>query len=247
MRIGLFADIHANREAIEACLRHAQLHGVDQYAFIGDLIGYGADPEWALDTVRQHHEKGAIVIVGNHDDAVVSVPDKAMHEDARRVIEWTRSRINASQIDFLAGLPLRAEKNQSLYVHANPWQPGSWEYITDSVSAKRSFAASFCRFTFCGHLHEPGLYHQGITGKVESFNPVAGVDIPLGIFRRWLAVLGAVGQPRDGNPAASYAIHDSERNMLTYFRVPFDTEKAAEKIRRAGLPDWLGARLVEGV
>lgn len=228
-------------------MRHAQLQGVEQYAFIGDLIGYGADPEWALATVMQLHEKGAIVVVGNHDDAVVRKPDKGMHEDARTVIEWTRSRIDAKQAGFLAALPLKIEKSDALFVHANPWQPGAWEYITDTTQAKRSFAATLCRYTFCGHLHEPGLYHQGATGKVESFNPVTGVDIPYGIFRRWLAVLGSVGQPRDGNPAASYAVHDSGRKTLTFFRVPFDAEAAAEKIRRAGLPDWLGARLAGGV
>lgn len=247
MRIALFADIHANREATEACLRHAQLQGVEQYAFVGDLIGYSADPEWALETVMRYHEKGAFVVLGNHDDAVVRGPDKTMHEDARLAIDWTRSRIHADQIAFLAGLPHRIERSHGLYVHANPWQPGGWEYITDSFDAKRGFAATLCRYTFCGHLHSPGLYHQGATGRVESFNPVAGVDIPYGIFRRWLAVLGSVGQPRDGNPAASYAVHDSGRKTLTFFRVPFDAERTAEKIRRAGLPDWLGARLAGGM
>ncbi len=247
MRIAFFADIHSNREAAEACFNHAQIRGIDQYVFLGDLIGYGADPGWVLDTVMHYHERGAIVVLGNHDEAVLKVSEKTMHDEARYVVEWTRSGINAAQANFIAALPVTIERSDSLYVHANAWDPRGWDYITGVFEARRSLAATLCRFTFCGHLHEPALYHQGATGRVKSFTPVAGVDIPLGAHRRWLAVIGAVGQPRDGNPAACYAIYDSARSMLTYFRVPFDVASAARKIRRAGLPEWLGTRLEMGV
>jgi diadenosine tetraphosphatase ApaH/serine/threonine PP2A family protein phosphatase len=247
MLIGIFADIHANREALEACLFHARLQGVDQYVFLGDLIGYGADPEWALDTIMRYHETGASIVLGNHDESVLKESDKTMYEDARQAVEWTRPRINTTQVKFLADLPLRVEKSDTLFVHANAWEPGGWEYITSVTEARRSLASTHCRFTFCGHLHMPALYHQGMTGRVVPFTPVAGVGIPLGAHRRWLAVLGSVGQPRDGNPAACYAILDSERNLLTYFRVPYDVESAARKIREAGLPEWLSVRLEKGV
>ena len=247
MRIGFFADIHANREAMEACLSHAQHQCIDRYVFLGDLIGYGADPGWVLDTVMRFHESGAVVVLGNHDEAIVREPDKRMHDDARYAIEWTLSHIDAAQANFLAGLPLTAEISDCLYVHASAWNPQRWEYITTSLQAKQSFAATPCRYTFCGHMHESALYHQSATGRIEVFKPVADIGIPLSTHRRWLVVLGSVGQPRDGNPAACYAIYDSARNVLTVFRVPFDAVSAARKIREAGLPEWLGARLERGV
>ena len=248
MRIAFFADIHANREALEACLAHSELYDVNQYVFLGDLIGYGADPGWVLDVVSYHHERGAVVVLGNHDEAVsLTKPDNTMNSDAQFAVDWTRSRISADQRQFLERLPLQEEQSNSLYVHANAWAPGDWEYVMSASEAEQSLAATQCRLTFCGHLHDPALYNQRAAGRVVPFTPVPGVDIPLGSHRRWIVVLGSVGQPRDRNPAACYALFDSVRNTLTYFRVPFDVESAAQKIRAAGLPDWLGTRLAMGV
>ncbi|MDO8281465.1 MAG: metallophosphoesterase family protein [Thermodesulfovibrionia bacterium] len=247
MRIAFFADIHSNREALEACLHHSILQGVERNVFLGDLIGYGADPEWVLDTIMHHHENGAIVVLGNHDEAVYKKPDRDMHDDARYAVEWTQPRLNNSQIKFLSELPLRIEELDRLYVHANAWAPGQWDYITDTFDAGRSLAATLCRLTFCGHVHEPCLYHQIRKKSVNAFVPQPGIGIPLSTQRSWLIIPGSVGQPRDGNPAACYSIYDSSRGMLTYFRVPYDTAAAAKKIREAGLPEWLGARLELGV
>jgi diadenosine tetraphosphatase ApaH/serine/threonine PP2A family protein phosphatase len=247
MRLALLADVHANREALEACLQHARLCGAERFVFLGDLVGYGADPRWVIDTVVDLSRQGAIVVLGNHDAAVVKRSERTMHEDAQDVVSWTRSSITAEQREYLAGLPLSSEGSDSLYVHANAWKPGGFEYVATAADARRSLGATLCRFTFCGHLHVPALYHQGSLGGVAHFTPVAGVGIPLGAHHRWLAVLGAVGQPRDGNPAASYAIHDLERKQLTFHRVPYDVESAARKIVAAGLPAWLGARLETGV
>jgi len=247
MKTAFFADIHANREALEACLRHAEKLQIDRYAFLGDLIGYGADPSWAIDTVMDYHSRGAIVLLGNHDEAVLSRPEMSMHDDARYVVSWTRSQLSTAQMNFLKELPLVFDKYEMFMTHANVFKPQGWEYVTNVIDAKKSFSATFDRFIFCGHLHEPVLYHQGATGKVVQFIPVAGVDIPMGITRRWLAVIGSVGQPRDINPAACYAIYDSSRNTLTYFRVPYDIATASKKIADAGLPVWLGDRLERGV
>ena len=246
MRIALLADIHANREALEACLRHARLNGVENFVILGDLVGYGADPGWAIDTMIDLSRQGAFVVLGNHDAAVVKGPERTMHEDAQDVVSWTRSSITDAQRKYLAGLPLSRESLDSLYVHANAWKPGGFEYVATATDARRSLDATMCRFSFCGHVHVPALYHQGSLGTVAHFTPVAGVGIPLGAHHRWLAVLGAVGQPRDGNPAASYAIHDLERRQLTFHRVPYDVESASRKIREAGLPAWLGTRLETG-
>src|SRR5512141_868929 len=119
MRIGLFADIHANREALEACLLHAQSQKLDRYAFLGDLIGYGADPAWVLDTVMHHQENGAIVVLGNHDEAIFAARDRTMHDDAQDAVEWTRSRLSDAHKNYLNKLPKKIELSDALYVHAN--------------------------------------------------------------------------------------------------------------------------------
>ena len=246
MKTGLFADIHSNREAFEACLRHAEAVGVDDHFFLGDLVGYGADPSWVLDTVKAYHEKGSGIILGNHEAAVLNKPELTMQEDARRAAEWTRSQLSDAELQFLASLSVSVEKKDRLFVHSSAHKPAQWGYVSDVHSAKKSFDATFCRFTYCGHLHLPLLFHQSSTGRVAQFVPVAGVEIPLGAYRRWIVVAGAVGQPRDSNPAACYVVHDSNRNSLVFHRVPYDVSSAARKIRSSGLPVWLADRLERG-
>jgi diadenosine tetraphosphatase ApaH/serine/threonine PP2A family protein phosphatase len=124
---------------------------------------------------------------------------------------------------------------------------GGWDYVTGVLEAGRSLAATRCRYTFCGHVHDPALYHVDTNGRVQHFAPVPGISIPLTARRRWLAIPGSVGQPRDGVPAACYALFDASIGMLSYFRVPFDTESAARKVRAAGLPQRLGDRLESGL
>jgi diadenosine tetraphosphatase ApaH/serine/threonine PP2A family protein phosphatase len=245
MRIALLSDIHGNREALSACLEHARRHEVDRFVFLGDYIGYGADPSWVVDTVRSEVERGAIAVLGNHD-AALKEGTGGMNEQAAEALDWTSQQLDTAQRDFLLNLPLQAKEADRLYVHANAYAPEAWGYITDLYSASRSIIATQAHVTFCGHIHVPALYHMSMTGKFASFDPVDRVDIPLSAQRRWLAVIGSVGQPRDHNPAACYAVLDDQRNVLTYIRVPYDVETAARKIRDAGLPLMLSVRLFEG-
>ncbi len=245
MLIALMSDIHANREAFAACLAHAASYPVDRYVFLGDYVGYGADPGWAVDTIRDHVERGAAAILGNHDEAI-SAARVQMNEIAFAAIEWTRERLDAPQRKFLAGLPLTIEEADRLYVHASAWAPAAWHYVTDGDEARRSLEATARRVIFCGHVHVPELYHLSAAAKLGAVTPVAGVGIPLLRQRRWLAVMGAVGQPRDGVPAACYAVLDEEKSTLTYVRVPYDIDLAAAKIRAAGLPSILAVRLELG-
>ena len=106
--------------------------------------------------------------------------------------------------------------------------------------------AADTEITFCGHIHRPALYSMSVTAKMTSFVPVTGVPVQLLRGRRWLAVLGSVGQPRDGNPAAAFAVFDTDKREITYFRAPYDIAAAAKKIRHNGLPYWLAARLSAG-
>lgn len=247
LRLALFADVHANREALSACLTHARRQGFDRAVFLGDLVGYCADPAWVLDEIVQLVGEGAVALLGNHDDAVVRGPQAAMHADAATAVLWTRGRLDATHLAFLTGLPPTIESGEFLLVHANAWAPRRWEYLTTADGAGRSLAATERRLTFFGHVHEPALYHRGTTGGVGAFTPAPGVAIPLVLRQRWVVNPGSVGQPRDGIPAACYAIYDCRRRLLEYHRVPFDADATARKIRAAGLPERFGARLAAGI
>jgi diadenosine tetraphosphatase ApaH/serine/threonine PP2A family protein phosphatase len=243
--IALFTDIHGNREALDACLAHATRHPVDRFVFLGDYVGYGADPGYAVDTVRGFVQRGAVALIGNHDSAACGAPER-MNDEAALAIEWTRTQLDAAQREFLAGLPLTAQEGERLYVHASAAMPARWDYVIDARAAMRSLDATDAALTFCGHVHVPALFHLSATGKIAHFDPVSDVATPLTQQRRWVAVIGAVGQPRDRNPAACYALYDDVARTLTYVRVPYDIETAQRKIRDAGLPLFLSARLAWG-
>jgi diadenosine tetraphosphatase ApaH/serine/threonine PP2A family protein phosphatase len=243
--IALFTDIHGNREALDACLAHAERARPDRIIFLGDYVGYGADPGYVVDLVQDAVRRGALALRGNHDEAVIG-STAGMNQAARTAIEWTRGRLDERQRRFLANLPLTQEENDRLFVHANAVAPQGWGYVTDRLEAARSLMATRCRCVFCGHLHMPGVYRMAANGLLVQFTPTAGAAIPLLAEHRWLAVLGAVGQPRDGDLAACYALLDHERNTLTYVRVPYDVAAAAGKILDAGLPPPLAARLLQG-
>src|SRR5262249_14404415 len=147
---------------------------------------------------------------------------------------------------FLASLPLTVEEGECLFVHADARAPAKWTYVLEARDAARSFAATRRRLTFCGHVHRPMVYNLSETSRPGSFRPVSGIAIPLLARRRWLAVAGSVGQPRDGNPAACWSLYDDARRELTYRRVPYDVEEAARKIRRAALPEMHAERLAWG-
>jgi diadenosine tetraphosphatase ApaH/serine/threonine PP2A family protein phosphatase len=245
MLTALFADIHGNREAFAACLEHAERLAVERMIFLGDYVGYGADPGWVVDEVMARVANGARAIVGNHDAALWDTSMR-MNPVAEEAIAWTRSRLDERQREFLRGLPLSFEEDDRLFVHANAWAPGRWGYVLGPLDAVRSMRATAAGKTFCGHVHVPALYHMTAVGKLGEFTPKAGTDIPLLARWRWLAVIGSVGQPRDDNPAACYALFDDARDTLTYVRVAYDIFTAAEKILDAGLPPMLAARLARG-
>ncbi|HYF08161.1 MAG TPA: metallophosphoesterase family protein, partial [Acetobacteraceae bacterium] len=137
MRIALLADIHGNREALEACLAQIDRAGIGRLVFLGDLVGYGADPQWVVETVMARVARGAQAILGNHDAAIRDGP-RGMNEAAAAAIGWTRTRLSPEAAGFLASLPLEAEEEDRLYVHANASNPVRWHYVTDTEAARRS-------------------------------------------------------------------------------------------------------------
>jgi diadenosine tetraphosphatase ApaH/serine/threonine PP2A family protein phosphatase len=243
MRLAVFSDIHGNAEALEACLDHASEMGVDGYAVIGDLVGYGPDPERVIDTVADLSARGAIVVKGNHDEAIERGTDQ-MNGVAAEAIRWTRAQLDPSQKAFLAQLPLTLMRDDVMFVHASAARPETWPYIDSPAAAIACFVASGARLTLCGHTHVPHLFHQLPGQPVEDFIPVPNRRIPLSSARRYLGVLGAVGQPRDRDPRACWGLLESDG--LTFCRVGYDVEETQRKIKAAGLPEWLGDRLELG-
>jgi diadenosine tetraphosphatase ApaH/serine/threonine PP2A family protein phosphatase len=242
--IALLADVHANLQALEACLADAKARGAERGVFLGDLVNYGADPEKVLAIVRREVAGGWLAVLGNHDAAV----GRRVHMDspAELALEWTRVQLGAKDRDFLAGLPLTVAEADRLFVHADPAAPDRWAYMAGPEDAARGLRATEQRIVACGHVHVPAVYNVSAVGKLIAFRPMTDAPVPLLRNRRWLVVAGSVGQPRDGDSRASYALLDPERSEVTFHRVAYDVDAAVAKILDAGLPEIFAERLKAG-
>jgi diadenosine tetraphosphatase ApaH/serine/threonine PP2A family protein phosphatase len=245
VKTAILSDVHANLEALGACMTHARLQGAERFVFLGDLVGYGADPLACLDLIRGELSRSGLAVRGNHDEAALGGLCENLNFIARDSAYWTRAQLGAAEREFLAALPLQHRDGDALYVHASAADPPAWEYITGLMAARRCLAATDAAIVFAGHVHQPLLFYTSGIG-VKSFDARNGVAVPLSARRRWLALLGSVGQPRDGNPAAAYALFDAASRQLTQHRVPYDHALAARKILAAGLPAMLARRLACG-
>lgn len=249
--LALLSDIHANIQALQACLAHARAQGATRFALLGDLVGYGADPCAVLDTVMALAQDGALVIQGNHDmlAATPAQDGPARTVDASAAV-WTRGQLNAGHRAFLLGLPLTGRSGECLLVHAGAEAPERWHYVEDARSAGASLEAAMAtpgvRLVFGGHVHRQTLYYRGAGRGLMPFVPTAGIPVPLARSRQWIATVGSVGQPRDGDTRAMYAMFDAAQGRLTFFRVPYDQAAAAAAIRRSGQPESYAKRLEDG-
>ena len=247
MKLALLSDIHANFHALEACLADAAGRGATQYAFLGDLVGYGAQPSAVMDRVMAFTAQGAWIVRGNHDDAAVQPPLDTTRADAAGAA-WTHAQLNPAQLSFLAGLPLTRHENTIFLAHASAHQPQQWRYVENPRDAGASLEAAGAAVThvFSGHVHEQRLFYRGAGRGLMAFEPIPGVAVPVPAHRQWLATVGSVGQPRDGHSEAMYALFDDSEMQLTFLRVPYDHLAAAQAIRSAGLPTSNADRLSIG-
>ena len=245
MRIAVLSDIHANREALQAVVEAAERLRPDRLVLLGDLVGYGPDPGFAVEMAQKLAAAGALCVLGNHDEAAVHGPS-GMTAHAHEAALWTRTQLSSEQCAFLAALPLTATLAGALFVHASARTPQAWPYVTDERSAGQCLAASEAALIICGHTHQPALFYARPGHEPVRFTPRRNLAAPLSALRRHVVVVGAVGQPRDGDPAACFALLDTERAEVTMVRVPYDTQATARKIAAAGLPEWLGMRLQIG-
>lgn len=252
MKIALLSDIHANLQALQACVSHAQSQGAEQFALLGDLVGYGADPGPVLDYAMGLAARGALCVRGNHDEAALA-PRPQARTLGEQSAQWTAPRLNQEQRDFLAGLPLSARLGaNALLVHASADSPERWHYVIDAGAAERSLDAATLmdpaiRYVFSGHVHEQALYFLTPTAKLMRFTPQPGVAVPVPPHRQWLALVGSCGQPRDGDTRAMYALFDEQAATLCFHRVGYDHMAAAAAVRASGLPEFCAQRLEEGL
>lgn len=249
MRLALFSDIHANPLALQACLDKAEELGATQSALLGDLVGYGPDPETVVGMVQDLQDKGAWVLRGNHDTLAANPPAEAKSQDELGA-KWTHDMLDGAQRDYLAGLPLDRQEGRIYLVHASADAPERWRYVNNPIVANDSLSHAArrpeVRYVLGGHVHMQALYYRGRGSTLMLFEPTPGVAIPVPAHRHWLATVGSVGQPRDGNRAAAFALLDTDRAQLSFFRVRYDVGAVAALARRKGLPENLIKRLQEG-
>jgi diadenosine tetraphosphatase ApaH/serine/threonine PP2A family protein phosphatase len=249
MRLALMSDIHGNLQALDACLQPAHAQRAERFAFLGDLVGYGADPGPVVERIRQLCDEGAVVLKGNHDEMAVSPPAEVKNVGGSTAA-WTHAQLDPGQRHFLDNLPLTLQHRNMLLVHASLDGPELWRYVYDERAAAASLDAAAVmpdvRYVFGGHVHLQTLYYRGAGAGLMKFLPTPGVAVPVPRHRHWLATIGSVGQPRDGHTQAMYALFDLEKSQLTFHRVAYDHHAAAAAIRRAGLPAFFADRLESG-
>ena len=249
MKWALLSDIHANLHALEACMAHARQQGVDKWAILGDIVGYGGEPLPVVETIMELHHEGAVVLQGNHDAMAVS-PPQAEGSLGAIASAWTYQQLPPACRRFLAHIPLTQRIDHMLLVHASAHEPKDWRYIDNERNAQQCLDAASKEqahsHVFVGHVHHQSLYYQGAGRGLMSFVPTPGVPVPVMRHRSWIATVGSVGQPRDGDTRAMYAIYDDVNSRITFHRVVYDYAAAANAVRRAGLPEYFASRLEEG-
>lgn len=241
MRYGLISDIHGNLEALNAVLSEIDKLQIDTILCLGDVVGYGPNPNECVQLVR---ERAAVCLIGNHDEAALGRVDlEFFNYIAREAIEWTMKQLNRESIDYLSSRPYTYEFEDNLIVHASPDEPRRWNYIISLEDAEQSFAAFTQQLCFIGHSHTPWVIDLPPTGRMQVRQ-----DYPV-IFHeehRYLINVGSIGQPRDRNPAAAFGILDTQKKEYALKRAPYDVNKTQKKIRAQGLPSFLADRLAAG-
>ncbi|MBM4142302.1 MAG: metallophosphoesterase family protein [Lentisphaerae bacterium] len=238
-KCAILGDIHGNLEALEAVLEDARQQGVEAYVCVGDMVGYNANPAECLAKVRA---LGAVTVRGNHDHYCAhneSLDD--FHPLAANVVDWTRRQLSADEIEYLRNLRLVCAANGFTVVHSTLDMPEKWGYVFDCLDADANFNYQPTSVCFHGHTHVPVVYE-----KQSRVTRLKETKVRVTLGRKYFVNTGSVGQPRDGDPRASYVTYDMERGEIDIRRVAYDIQAAQKKIRAVGLPDRLAQRLEIG-
>ncbi len=240
MRYAVISDVHANLEALNTVLKKVSEETFDSLLFLGDSVGYGPNPNECLETLK---EKTKILLAGNHDWASVGMTDiESFNPYARAAVEWTKKILSNENRTFLRGLPLTQElDDRILLVHATPREPEQWHYLLSTEDASINFHFFNQMICLIGHSHEPVIIERSPEDKIIVYKD--RTDIKEGY--RYIINVGSVGQPRDGNPDAAYAILN--KNSIEIKRVSYDIVLTQKKMRDVGLPSYLIERLSRGI
>lgn len=241
MRYALFADIHGNLEAFSRVLEVYEDQDIDEYVFLGDIVGYGANPNEVTELLKSC---SAHCVAGNHDWGVLGKLDMVFfNEYAQKALEWTKENLLPRYRPFLTGWPIEWERDNFICVHGSPQEPDEFHYMFDTTAAEYNFQFFDRQICFVAHTHRPGAYCL----KGDMVSMIRPDRIALDGQARYLINVGSVGQPRDRNPQASFCVYDTESSEITLGRVGYSFDETAGKIRAAGLPEVLARRLAEGM
>ncbi len=237
MQIAIISDIHSNLEALKTVLKYIENEKISRIICLGDVVGYGPRPNECVDLIREKCDR---TLLGNHDSASLEETDISyFNEYARQAILWTRKHLNKESIDFLRSLPYTYPEGQTLYVHSSPVEPEEWHYVLSFGEAKYYLHQVDYSLVFIGHSHVAVTYSLQ-KGRLEE------TDFPLSSEDRYIVNVGSVGQPRDGDPRASFVIFDTEENRIRYIRLEYNVRQTFEEIMDQDIPPLLAHRLLNG-
>ena len=268
-KYAILSDIHANSDALKVVLEKCRELKIDKYVSIGDIVGYNAEPELCMKLTRELDF--CAMVRGNHDDYVASgnTEMSGFNANAKKAINWTREQLDASERSYLATIPYQTTMPGVgvTLVHATLDTPENWGYIFGVHDAAGCFTYQKSRFCFCGHSHVPvafdmlpisGVLGRGIEVMTDwtsnrahpendtDFTVADSLSVECRIGHKYLFNIGSIGQPRNGDPRASFAVVDTKSNTVTRYRLPYDISAAQNKIIDAGLPERLAIRLAAG-
>lgn len=241
MKAAIISDIHSNLEALQAVIKDIKKRRIKRIFCLGDLVGYGANPNECIEMCLAEVD---YVVAGNHDWAAVGKTDIAVFNPvAAEAIQWTQKQLSKKNSVKLKRLKLTDSVDDLWLVHASPSKPDKWEYLFSMEGARNQFKFFKSQVCFIGHTHVPSVIFQDANGYTDfiSDNP-----FPLIENRRYIINAGSIGQPRDLDPRASYAIYDGNRRAVEIVRLDYNIPMAQQKIIDAGLPEVLADRLLAG-
>ncbi|TFH00387.1 MAG: metallophosphoesterase [Calditrichales bacterium] len=237
MPVAIISDIHGNLEALNEILNYLAAHDIQKINCLGDIVGYGPNPNECVEILSEKCEK---VVIGNHDHAAIGLTSTEYFNDFAKIsTQWTSNNLTKENKEFLHGLEFSYETENYFAVHSTPSTPTMWHYVLSEIDAQHEFKYFDRPICFIGHSHFPIVFNdQGGFSRA--------ITVPLEKDRKYIVNVGSVGQPRDGNPKTCFCIYHENDHTVEFVRLDYDIDKTRDKIIKAGLPVFLADRLAKG-